>query len=213
MSQHTSLAHLWLNQTKVKWILLGGLTTLLGVLLVLSVCRAIQPEIWYLWNFREIRALNPITHQHRVLSLGRSHDFVSDPGFGPSRERLAFIKSNEDADGQIINAIWITELETSTTYRITKDFYGGVDYLWLDNARLVVMGIDDRWIRPDQGEWFLYDIPTRQLRQMQPPADMAIMCRLNRASIYANHLPIVSSPPTFPLTFWELQDGILRLVG
>lgn len=213
MLQFPNLISSWLGQIRVKWILLGSLSVLVSVILVMFLPKHQQPEIWYVKNFDKVRALNPVTHQQRVLPLGQLHEFASDPGFSPDGRWLAFKKAREDEEGQIIDAIWMAEVSAFTPFKITIDFYGGVDYFWLDHYHLAIIGINDRWQRPDQGDWFLYHIPTQQLRQVQPPGNLAITCRQNRASIYANRLPIISSPPTLPPTFWELQDGVIRLVG
>jgi hypothetical protein len=203
MNQHKEIARL---RTTTSWLIgiLGVALLFLNVLLSACTLKADQKEIWYVGRLG-IRAIDPFTQKQRSIV---QKDFTIEVAFSSDGQHIAFVMPR----GELRYSIGLANANGSNIRKIIADYYL-VDFLWLDNEHLVVMTIDERWKRPDQGDWFLYHIPTQQLRQVQPPSDMAITCRLNRASIYANHLPIVSSPPTLPLTFWELQDGVVRLVG
>lgn len=198
---------------RLTFSLIWGL--MLQVLTVSCVTLPSQANIWYVtsrytfvqgqgktYDGAEISATNPTTGISRTVVRPPQKVAIAKASLSPDQKYLAYS----------IGEVWLTNIAGSTIQRIGEP-YNVVDFFWLNERNLVLIGTDDphNYIFPYEGEWILYDSLTQRRQQLTLTGHEEIVPCPTR---YSNNLP-----PRVPLVgkgnllaHWELLGNTIRPV-
>lgn len=188
----------------------------LVVLIALVGCaqKASTPEIWYIWrgvSNAEIRALNPITNQQRLIAQSEAEGNILGADLSPSGKHLAYLK-----DSPIRGAsVWIAERDGFNQIQITEKVESAW-YLWLDDNSLLLSS--GEWIHGPSLpplEFYVYNTS----KQKTTPIIIAgnqrdlFRCALNKFSSHPEIIALSNNSQPALGHLELIKDGTIKIVS
>jgi Tol biopolymer transport system component len=184
------------------------------VLIALVGCgeRTSGPKIWYVWrnvSSAEIRVLDPISNQQRVIVRSERGEDILGADLSPDGQYIAY-GINASKGG---TSIWLVDARGSSPKQITQGAES-VWSSWLDRNSLIVSSGD--WIPGPTLpplDFYIYDISMRRIMPVVVSGSQRDLfrCAMNKFSDHPERVALSdNSRPA--LGHLELKDGTIKIV-
>jgi Tol biopolymer transport system component len=140
-----------------------------------------ESEIWYVQYvqenqaketkaYKEIFAFNSKTRQKKTFVREDGDDYIYEISLSPAGKHIAYTTIYADR-----TAVKIASLSDSKTQTVV-DAFRNVQFVWLADNRLVVMGNNNPNLSPADGEWFVYEPAIKQRRLLTRQGNKPLTC-------------------------------------
>jgi hypothetical protein len=160
-----------------------------------------EPVIWFVEGNRTIRTMNPTTTQEKVIVAADDQATIGQLEISPDGKMIAYAQYVAGRGG----AIWLATSDGSNAKRLMRD-YKRAEFHWLDDAQILLMGVDDLYRNPAKGDVMLYDLTqgaTRPVSLLEDP----ILC--SSSSLAASRGWVMMRTPKYGLGHFQVVGDTL----